>query len=203
MFQFRIDNAHQAYKLMQEGWPTKIVSLIGPDINFELPKQGEHHLIKVFHDFEGHVEPETLEDTVWELKHPLILPSKEDLWDVLYSCIGLSDKDRLLIHCHAGRSRSAAMLIGIIYDHTVSQGITNQLVTPELALQRAREAVALVASARPTMIPNRLMIKYLDEIFTECDLPKGALVQAVKEYWDNCQLPGILLRTQLSGWKDD
>ena len=191
MFEFKIDNAHRAYEIMQEGWPTRIVSLVGPDLNFDLPKQGDHHLIKVFHDFEGHVEPETLEDTVWELKHPLILPTREDVCDVLKFCWDLDDSDRLLIHCHAGRSRSAAMLIGILFDHSKSSGNDE--------LNEAREAVRLVAEARPTMIPNRLMIKYVDEL---CNA-HGVLQQAVKEYWDNCQLPGIMLRTQLSGWKDD
>jgi hypothetical protein len=206
MFQFKIDNAHRAYALMKEGWPTKIVSLVGPDLNFELPSQGDHHMIKVFHDFEGHVEPETLEDTVWELKHPLILPTMEDMYDVLAFCGDLGDEDRLLIHCHAGRSRSAAMLIGIIYDHTILRSNeSGDIAFPDydMALKCARNAVNLVAATRPTMIPNRLMIKYLDEIFAGVYLPQGVLNQAVKEYWDNCTLPGIMLRTKLSGWKDD
>ena len=193
MFQFKIDNAHRAYELMQEGWPTKIVSLVGPDLNFELPHQGDHHIMKVFHDFEGHVDAQTLADTTWDLgEHPLILPTKQDLYDVLYFCGELDNEDRLLIHCHAGRSRSAAMLIGIIYDDMTAHN-----------LETAREAVQMVHAARPTMIPNRLMIKYLDEIFGECDLPGNFLSKAVKEYWDNCTLPGIRLRTQLSGWKED
>lgn len=192
MFEYKIDNAHAAYELMKEGWPTKIVSLIGPDINFDLPWQGDHHLIKVFHDFEGPVDPRMLEESVWDLQgHDLILPKIGDLYEVLDFCSGLGDEDRLLIHCHAGRSRSAAMLIGILFDHMGAA-----------SLEDARDAVAMVKEVRPTMIPNRLMIKYLDEIFADIDLPGNFLSQAVKEYWDNCTLPGIMLRTQLSGWKD-
>ena len=190
MFEFKIDNAHAAYKLMQEGWPTKIVSLVGPDLNFELPHQGDHHIMKVFHDFEGPVDAETLKETTWDLgAHPLILPTKDMLYEVLQFCWDLKDHDRLLVHCHAGRSRSAAMLIGIIFDHL-----------PSWDLETAREAVRMVHAVRPTIIPNRLMIKYLDEIMDNRD---NALQVAVKEYWDNCTLPGIMLRTQLSGWKED
>ena len=189
MFQYKIDNAHAAYEIMKSGWPTKIVSVIGPDINFELPSQGDHHMIKVFHDFEGAIDPITLKDTVWDLgDYEVILPTKQDMYDILQFCWDLEDDDRLLVHCHAGRSRSAATLIGILHDHGMS----------------AREAVQAVADIRPTMIPNRLMIKYLDEIFTEfAEFPQGELIAAVKEYWDNCTLPGIMLRTQLSGWKDN
>ena len=193
MFEFKIDNAHRAYALMKEGWPTRIVSLVGPDLNFDLPKQGDHHMIKVFHDFEGHVEPETLKDTVWDLKHPLILPTREDIEDVLEFTNDLTEDDRLLVHCHAGRSRSAAMLIAIIYNHRWRWD-----TGPLFADEDAKDAVRMVAEARPTMIPNRLMIRYADEIL----MAEGALEEAVKEYWDNCQLPGIMLRTQLSGWKD-
>lgn len=42
------------------------------------------------------------------------------------------------------------------------------------------------------------MIKYMDEIMENDD---NALQVAVKEYWDSCALPGIMLRTQLSGWR--
>ena len=145
-------------------------------------------MIKIFYDFEGEVDPSTLTGTVWELKHDLILPTAQDLKDVLSFCGNLTDKDRLLVHCHAGRSRSAAMLIGIIYDHLNSGSYEED----------ALEAVRLVHEARPTMIPNRLMIKYLDELTNS----QGVLISAVKQYWDNCTLPGIMLRTQLSGWKD-
>ena len=196
MFDFKIDNAHRAYEIMQSGWPTRIVSLVGPDLNFDLPKQGDHHLIKVFHDFEGHVEPETLKDTVWDLKHPLILPTYVDVQDVLEFTNDLTEDDRLLVHCHAGRSRSAAMLIAIIYNHMAEEPEYEDLTN----LEQAREAVQLVKATRPTMIPNRLMIKYADELlFFGTETP---LSQAVKEYWDECQLPGIMLRTKLSGWKD-
>jgi predicted protein tyrosine phosphatase len=193
MFQFKIDNAHRAYELMQEGWPTKVVSLVGPDLKFELPLQGDHHIMHIFHDFEGEVDAQTLKDTTWDLgEHPLVLPTQDMLYEVLVHCWDLTDEDRLLVHCHAGRSRSAAMLIGIIYDHL-----------PGWGEDAAKEAVRLVHEARPTMIPNRLMIKYLDEIINtvggETDY---ILSRAVKEYWDNCTLPGIMLRTQLSGWKD-
>lgn len=188
MFEYRIDNAHAAYELMKEGWPTKIVSLVGPDLNFDLPKQGDHHLIKVFHDFEGPMGREELHGSIWDPgEDEIILPTKEMIYDVLEFCWDLEDDDRLLVHCHAGRSRSAAMLIGIIFDHL-----------PSWSLDTAREAVRMVHEARPTMIPNRLMIKMMDEIMGNQD---NELQIAVKEYWDACTLPGLELRTRLSGWR--
>lgn len=194
MFEFKIDNAHRAYELMQSGWPTRIVSLVGPDLNFDLPKQGDHHLIKVFHDFEGHVEPETLEDTVWELKHPLILPTKSDMREILEFTEDLTDEDRLLIHCHAGRSRSVAALISIIFLHMAED--------PNLSnIEQAREAIRLVQAARPTMIPNRLMLKYADSIiFYGMEAP---LTQASREYWDSYEGRDKDMRTKYSGWKGD
>lgn len=183
MFEFKIDNAHAAYELMKEGWPTKIISLIGPDINFYLPHRGDHHLIKVFHDFEGPVDAEALKGTVWDLKgHQLILPTKDVIEEVLEFCEGLCNDDRLLIHCHAGRSRSAAMLIGILYNNYMT----------------AEEAVAAVAAVRPTMIPNRLMIALIDEICTIEEEPLLSL--AVKKYWDSYTGADKELRSKYSGW---
>lgn len=193
MFEFKIDNAHRAYELMQEGWPTRIVSLVGPDLNFDLPSQGDHHLIKVFHDFEGPVDPETLKGTVWELKHDLILPTYLDVLDVLAFTNDLTDKDRLLIHCHAGRSRSAAMLIGIIANHLW------RLASDEEVYQDAKDAVRMVAEVRPTMIPNRLIIQYADDLLGY----GGLLEKASREYWDSYSGRDKDLRTKLSGWKDD
>jgi predicted protein tyrosine phosphatase len=185
MFEFRIDNARAAHKLMQDGWPTKIVSLVGPDLNFELPHQGDHHIMKVFHDFEGPVNPATLVGTTWDLKgHEVILPTMQDIEDVLEFCEGLCDEDRLLVHCHAGRSRSAAMLIGILYNNYMT----------------AEEAVAAVAAIRPTMIPNRLIIEMIDEICTLDEDPPLSL--AVKNYWDSYTGADKDLRTKYSGWKE-
>lgn len=188
MFEFKIDNAHAAYKLMQEGWPTKIVSLIGPDINFTLPVQGPHHIMRMFHDFEGPVDPATLAGTTWDLKgHDVILPTKDDIFDVLQHCWDLKEGDRLLIHCHAGRSRSAAMLIGIIFDHMRGDSIDD-----------ARRALKMVEKVRPTMIPNRLMIEMMDEIMCNSE---NQLQVVVKEYWDSYVGADKDLRTQYSGWK--
>lgn len=182
MFEFKIDNAHAAYKLMQESWPTKIVSLVGPDLNFELPKQGDYHIIRVFHDFEGPVDPNgTIKG------HDLVFPTKEAVFDVLKHCWDLKEEDRLLIHCHAGRSRSAAMLIGIIFDHMRGYSIND-----------ARRALKMVEKVRPTMIPNRLIIEMMDEIMCNSE---NQLQVVVKEYWDSYTGADKELRSKYSGWK--
>lgn len=89
------------------------------------------------------MDAKTLADTTWDLgEHELILPTKDMIYDVIRFCWDLKDEDRLLIHCHAGRSRSAAMLIGIIFDHLPGWG----------GVETAREAVRMVHAVRPTMI---------------------------------------------------
>jgi predicted protein tyrosine phosphatase len=165
-FAYRIDNAPAAYAIMQEGWPTHIVSLIGDVIplRFDLPVMCDKHLIRKFDDTElvadQHVTP----------------PCENDIAAVFHHTANLGPDDRLLIHCHAGQSRSTAMLIGILIQH----GLTED---------------AAVQARRPSLIPNRLMIAMIDRALNL----EGALNTFVADYYKRIIIPGIELPDR-GGW---
>jgi predicted protein tyrosine phosphatase len=135
---------------MQEGWPTRIISLVGDDLRFELPTMGPHHFIGRFHD----VEVETT---------GYVAPTLELLRSALDHGSNLEDGDRCLIHCHAGKSRSPAMALGVL----VGTGLS-----PE-------DALAWVRNLRSFVIPNRLMVRMLDSLLDQ----GGDLIRVVDEHY--------------------
>jgi predicted protein tyrosine phosphatase len=70
---------------------------------------------------------------------------------------------RLLVHCHQGQSRSAAVALGIISDR--------------LGKGREEEAVAILLRIRPTAVCNSLVLGYADDLLGR----GGTLVAA----WNN------------------
>lgn len=150
--QLRIVTATEALDLLEEGWPTLAVSLVGDDLRVPLPWFGRHHLILNFQDVEQDIEGYTA-------------PTEEHLRTALRHTSSLREDDRLLVHCHAGKSRSPAMAIGIL----IQSGLT-----PAVAFQR-------VQAIRPELIPNRLMIGQLDRIL---DL-RGELVDIVQDHYQS------------------
>lgn len=160
MFDLRIATAPEALRLMQEAWPTRIISLVGDDLRFELPVMGPHHFVARFHD----VEIET---------PGYVAPTAEILRSAVAHAAGLSNQDRLLIHCHAGKSRSPAMALGVL----VGAG-----VSPEQAMERIKQL-------RPFVIPNRLIVRMLDRLLDQ----HGELVRVVGDHYamlpSDAQLP--------------
>jgi predicted protein tyrosine phosphatase len=75
----------------------------------------------------------------------------------------LNDRDRLLVHCHAGKSRSPAMAIGILIQSGLSP----------------TEAIDQVKIVRPELIPNRLIVRLIDEVL----LLDGSLVSIVNSHY--------------------
>lgn len=151
LFELRVETAPKALALLEAGWPTRAVSLVGDDLRFELPSFGEHHFVVRFHDVESDSAPGFVPPTVGQLQA------------VLEHCRGLEEADRLLVHCHAGKSRSPAMAIGILIDNGVP---------PE-------EAFGRVKAHRPTLIPNRLMIRHLDRLLAL----EGELIEIVSRHY--------------------
>lgn len=133
--ELRIVTAPEALVLLQEGWPTRAVSLVGDDLRFPLASFGDHHLILRFHDLEEGVEG-------------FVAPTEEQMREALAHTKDLAVGERLLVHCHAGKSRSPALAIGIL----VQAGLA-----PAAALEKVR-------AIRPELIPNRLMIRQLDRV---------------------------------------
>lgn len=165
MFELRIETAPKALELLQAKWPTRAISLVGDDLRFELPCFGQHHLILRFHDVE-------------ELVSGYVAPTTDDLERALTHARGLGGSDRLLIHCHAGKSRSPAMAMGILIDHGL---------TPDQALDRVKAAGSFV-------IPNRLMIRHLDELLGL----HGGLVDTVRRHYK--ELPPDASLPDRGGW---
>lgn len=148
--ELRIVTAPEALALLEEGWPTRALSLVGDDLRFPLEKFGPHHLILKFHDVEAKIAG-------------FVPPTVEQLHEALAHTRDLKADERLLVHCHAGKSRSPAMAIGIL----VQAGMT-----PSAALEQVRKV-------RPELIPNRLMIGQLDQLL---DLG-GELIAVVDAYY--------------------
>lgn len=134
MFDLKIDSFYKAHALMEDNWPTKMISLIAPDED-RCAERGVQHLLLRFHDTD--VE----NDQEWSA------PTREHVRIALNHTQSLTDDDRLLVHCTAGKSRSTAIAIGALIQHGMK---------PE-------EAFEHVKMLRPNMIPNRLIIRYLDE----------------------------------------
>jgi predicted protein tyrosine phosphatase len=90
----------------------------------------------------------------------------------------LNDGDRLLVHCHAGKSRSPTMVIGIL----ISAGLS------------ATEAMSRVKALRPFVFPNRLMISILDDLLGQ----GGELVRVVEDHYR--LLPAEASLPNRGGW---
>lgn len=135
MFELKVGGIFEAGRFIEGKWPTRIVSLVDPKVN--MPSAGDHHFIAKMHDVESQVMPH------W------ILPSKEHIQEILNFTKDLTDTDKLLVHCHMGVSRSTATAIGICIQHSMN----------------FKEAYEHVFSVRDCLMPNRLIVKHLDEIF--------------------------------------
>jgi predicted protein tyrosine phosphatase len=134
----RITTAQDALELLEQRWPTLAVSLVGDDLRFPLSSYGPHHLIQWFHDVEGEV--------AW-----YSAPTKQQIVKVLEHTKNLEAADRLLVHCHAGKSRSPAMALGILIQNGFSP----------------KEAFEKIKTIRPELIPNRLIVRLVDEVLRQ------------------------------------
>lgn len=90
-------------------------------------------------------------------------PTQAHLDQLLAFTADLTDHDRLLMHCNQGISRAPAAAIAVLLQHGLSYV----------------EAFALVASLRPILLPNRLLIHLIDRHFTL----GGALEQHVRAFY--------------------
>lgn len=141
------------------------MSLVGNDLRFDLRSFGPHHFIVRFHDIEAEAEG-------------YVSPNPEMLKAALEHATGLSDEDRVLVHCHAGKSRSPAIALGIL----VAAGLT------------PTDALARVKALRPFIIPNRLMTSILDDLLEQ----RGELNRVVREHY--AKLPDEASLPDRGGW---
>lgn len=145
MIDITITNMWDAMKRAQETPYTKIVSLV--DNNSPVKSIGENHLVLTVADL---VEmPERFKGEYVNPKVKPVLPAPEHVDIVLAHTADMKDGDSLLIHCAAGKSRSPAMAIAILIQHGMSW----------------QAAFDHIFEMRPQMIPNQLMMSFIDAKF--------------------------------------
>jgi predicted protein tyrosine phosphatase len=144
MFKLQICGFPELNEVIDSFQPTHIISAI----NWVEPLPGRHlhvDVSDVSRPMDGHVHPKS-----------------EHLKQVLAFTIGLTDADRLLVHCYAGQSRSTAFAIAVLIQHGLSY---------EAAFDQ-------VAAIRSILLPNRLIIQLTDDHFAL----NGNLTRLIADY---------------------
>ena len=101
MFEIKVSSYNESKDLIAQGWPTKIIGVIGDK---DLLIQGPHHLHVIFDD----------------IARPVlgyIHPTEDHFAEILAFSREFTDDDRVLVHCHFGISRSTAIAIAILIQH--------------------------------------------------------------------------------------
>ena len=90
-----------------------------------------------------------MHDVETETSNSIVIPEKQHIEQILEFTKFLTDKDKLLVHCNMGVSRSTAISCGILIQH----GMTFE------------DAYNYVKTIRNVARPNRKIIEYIDDIF--------------------------------------
>lgn len=138
MFDLTISDIEQAENIIKK-WATKAIGLIDPEYRDAVPPR-ENYLQIYFHDC-------TPMDEI-DVKNKGILPNKNDIDKILQFSSTFTENDKVLIHCHAGISRSSAIAISIFAQHGMEPF----------------EAFYAAERIRPEMYPNGLILRYADEL---------------------------------------
>lgn len=173
MVKITITSLMSAMLAMRDDRHTHYISLIGPEESCY--SKGDCHLWLEFHDTEDRDARQ------------YIAPRREHIDKVLAFTKGLTDKDDLLIHCHAGISRSTAMAIGVACQHGM---------TPAEALAHIRQIREATLKPGYLVLPNRLMIEYIDDALSL----GGELMKVVDEYYVGLPLIGVTTLPNRGGW---
>lgn len=120
--------------------PRFVLSLMDPTSNFYLPQVDsvEAHETIWVHDIASDAS---------EFDRPYVAPSLEHVQAIVELAQRWGSKDRVLIHCMAGVSRSAAA--GLIYLSALNPS-------------RIGQVASLMRSAGPWLSPNPLMVRLAD-----------------------------------------
>ncbi|MDM8559620.1 hypothetical protein [Candidatus Parabeggiatoa sp. HSG14] len=153
MFELKISDLNEASKLSRN-WATHTISLLDPGIDrcdfleIKLPEANKNGLLQryFFHDITSQHDSSFM--IFLTEKKEAILANPQHIQDILEFTALLQSTDKLLVHCHAGVSRSTAVACGVLCQH----GLT------------PIEAVKHVVSIRPQAFPNRLILRLFDEI---------------------------------------
>jgi predicted protein tyrosine phosphatase len=130
-------------------WSTKAISLLDPDTTMAGFSPGPRHLILYFHDVAYTVAG-------------FMAPTRKEFRKILEFSRSFVDEDRVLVHCHAGMSRSTAVAIAILINHGMDHV----------------DAFNKVKVVRPMLWPNSLITKFTDDHFKL----NGELIQLCETY---------------------
>lgn len=133
LFRLKVEGIVGAFNLIQNKWPTHVISLVDPDV--ALPVVHGNHLVLNLHDVDEQKKPH------W------ILPNESHISKILEFSKSITPADSLLVHCHQGISRSTSTAIGVLIHHGLSP----------------KEALDIVVGVRPQTIPNKLISRMFDE----------------------------------------
>jgi predicted protein tyrosine phosphatase len=152
MFELKISSLRQALELSTH-WATHTVSLLDPDYEGTKPEPSQISLLRryYFHDLSPRLSTSFFGQT---------LATPEQIKEILEFTKTLKPTDKLLVHCHAGISRSTAVGCGVLCQH----GLT------------PTEAIEYILSIREIAWPNEHLISLFDDIL-EFD---GELIKAVR-----------------------
>lgn len=149
-------------------WATHVVSIFTPDMRDELPmiRHAASRILAL--DFDDIDEPRILDHGEYGKQYP---PTKKQIQQLIRFIRGIEAPAKLLVHCHAGISRStAAALVAICINHE---------------LETSARWMEMLLAIRPEAFPNALMLKYADELLGLGGKLKkvGPLIQ--KRVWKN------------------
>lgn len=102
MFEFRIEGAYDAEKLLTANWPTCVVTVI--QRGAEWKSWGPNHLVVPMSDVG---DPKASPDA----------PTIQHLAAILAHTANLTSADRLMVNCWLGQSRSSAVAVAILMQH--------------------------------------------------------------------------------------
>jgi len=142
MFELKITSLNQAVSLSRK-WATYTISLLDPGIGIEgyesikIPVASHGQKLRRYY----------FNDISYDTENMKMVTS-EQIQDILEFTTSLVSSDKLLVHCHAGISRSTAVACGVLCQHGLS---------PE-------EAIKHVLSVRKQAFPNKYILKLFDEI---------------------------------------
>jgi len=145
MFELKISNIYEALQLSQQ-WATHTISLLDPDFSNEimnLPVASEKGLVQRYY-FSDICKGRDFTFSSGKSK----LASSKQILDILEFTTPLQSKDKLLIHCHAGISRSTAVACGVLCQHGL----------------HPNESVKYILSIRPQALPNKHVLALFDDI---------------------------------------
>ena len=150
MFKLKISNLEEAVQLAQQ-WATHTVSILDANVDYsshaiELPLEHEGNMLRryFFHDIflEEYIPPGLGQTPVFVTEH--------HIQDILEFTAQLQADNHLLIHCHAGISRSTAVACGVLCQHGLNP----------------KEAVNTVFTLRSQALPNPRIIVLFDKLLS-------------------------------------